>query len=303
MSKTFIPAYDALTPRFPRAELDKIKRYSNDYFWATQWLMEPSLGNMIYFDLTRCPRDDRPRIDYWWVACDLANTATDTGSRSAFVAVGFDEQRGRLSLMGCEYGRWRQDEMQDHLLQFCQAMMRLSGRPPLKVIVERAAGGFGVLDLMRSTLPQMEAIIPRGSKEIRAGDVCPLVNRGQLSLPTAAPWLGEFEKEVGGFPLESNSDITDAFVHCLKFAISPGEFKEPPPQEGVMVYDSGAGGWDGMPGGHDDGDSLESSDEFRRMLGAPGNGPSIADFGSEHERLDSNLLNSIDPDGSKRRGY
>ena len=113
----------------------------------------------------------------------------------------------------------------------------------MKVIVERAAGGYGVIDMMRSTLPQMEPITPKGSKEERMGDVCPLINRGQLSLPNSAPWLSEFEKEVGGFPLERNNDIADALVHCLKFAISPAEFKEPPPQEGLVVYDGGTGEW------------------------------------------------------------
>jgi hypothetical protein len=46
---------------------------------------------------------------------------------------------------------------------------------------------------------------------------------------------------------------------------------------------------------------LESSDEFRRMLGGGAQfEPRTRSFDSEHERLDNNLLDAIDPERKGR---
>jgi hypothetical protein len=231
----FHPAYNALTRRQLRPLLDQIKSYSTAYFWNCQYLMVCGLGDLVYFDLTHCPRHERlPMVDTWWMAGDFANTATVSGSRTAFCALGYSSHSG-LSLISAEAGRWRSDEMGDRMIAFIEAIYRQTGIGPEAVIVERAAAGYGVIDRYSRVLP-IVPIIPEKSKEDRAGGVAYIVNQGRVSLPEQAPWLKEWEAEIGGFPLMTLNDQTDAFTHALGYAARPSQFRE---QMGdMLVYDT-----------------------------------------------------------------
>jgi hypothetical protein len=232
------PAYEALWPsRYSREKLDEIKATISSRWWQGQYQASPSLGDDTYFDLTKCPRhENAANMSAWWMAVDAAQTATASGSRTAFVAVGFDQGAGRLKVLGASAGRWKVDQMGDEMEIFGHSMMRMTGMRPLALIIERAAGGYALIDRYQSRWP-VSPVTPLGSKEERAGGVCHLVNQGRVSLPTAAPWLKEFESEVSGFPLAAFSDLTDAFVHCLSLAARPSEFKHWQEQEGLVEYE------------------------------------------------------------------
>jgi hypothetical protein len=232
----YAPAYDALTRRANRDLLNAIKGYSTAYYWNCQYQLVCGLGDLIYYDLTRCKRyEQTPPVDVWWFAGDFANTATLNGSRSALCAMGYTERTGQLSLLGAEAGRWRADDMGDRMIAFLGAIYRQTGLHPEAVLVERAASGYGIIDRYQSTLP-IVPIIPTGSKEDRAGSVCYVVNQGGVCLPAEAPWLKAWEAEVGGFPLATLNDQTDAFTHCLSYALRPSEFKPVTTQE-LVTYD------------------------------------------------------------------
>jgi hypothetical protein len=232
----FSPAYDSLTRRTPRPLLDQIRAYSTAYYWNCQYLMQCGLGDLVYFDLTRCPRYERmPLVDTWWAACDFANTATASGSRSALCAMGYVGQTGQLPVLAAEAGRWRADQMGDRMVAFLNAIYRQTGRHPEAVVVERAAAGYGIIDRYSNSLP-IVPVIPTGSKEDRCGAVCYLVNQGGVSLPVQAPWLKDWESEVSGFPLQTLNDQTDSFTHCLAYALRPSQFR-PVRQEGLVLYD------------------------------------------------------------------
>jgi predicted phage terminase large subunit-like protein len=246
----FAQPYEAVDRRVSRAQLNQIKTYSTAYYWNCQYLMVCGLGELVYYDLTRCKRyEHTPQVDVWWFAGDFANTATVSGSRSALCAMGYTESTGQLSVLGAEAGRWRADEMGDRMIAFLNAIFRQTGLRPEAVLVERAASGYGIIDRYQSTLP-IVPIIPTGSKEDRAGAVCYIVNQGGVALPAEAPWLKEWEAEVGGFPLATLNDAPDAFTHCLSYASRPSEFR-PKPVEYVVMYDAlaadgPASAWDEM---------------------------------------------------------
>ena len=218
------PAYSALWPtRYSREKLDEIKATVNPYYWSAQYQQAPSMGDLGYFDVERMPEHDgRHGCECSWIAVDAANTQTKSGSFTAFVCMGFDGSS--LRVLGARRGRWRQDAIHQQLRDFYAEMSRFTGTWPERVIVERAAAGYGIIDGLSWALP-IEPIVPLGSKEDRAGAVCYLVNRGQVSLPKTAPWLAEFKSELQNFPLCAANDQVDAFVHCLSYAARPSEFK------------------------------------------------------------------------------
>jgi phage terminase large subunit-like protein len=232
----YIPAYAALTLRQPREILDQIKNYSTSYFWNCQYQQECILGDQIYYDLSKCPRYQQQYVDFWWAGCDFANTATSTGSRSAFCAMGVNRSTGQLLVLAAKAGRYRADEMGDQMLAFLQHVNRMTGLQPKKVIVEQAAGGYAVIDRFQHILPQLSPISPGRSKEEHVGGVCYLVNQGMVALPEEATWLKDWMDEVGQFPLAILNDQTDAFTYCLDYAARPSMFEQDV-QEYVTEYD------------------------------------------------------------------
>src|SRR6266498_4085145 len=231
--KIVFPPYAALWPeRYSRKKLDELRDTVSSYYWLAQYMQEPSLGDLAYFDAVHFGVYQLPGVERLWIAVDAAQTATAHGSYTAFVCLG--ECAEGIKVLGVRRGRWRQDVMCDHLVDFYVAMTRLTGIYPEHVIVEQAAGGYGIIDHLGGQLP-IEAIYPRGSKEDRAGAVCHVVNKGLVLLPESAPWLNTFRDEVANFPLSSYKDQTDAFVHALSYRVRPSEFK-PVPQ--IFEYDA-----------------------------------------------------------------
>ena len=254
-NEAFFPAaYTNLTRRSTREQLDLIKAYSTSYFWNCQYLLVCGMGDLVYFILSRCPRYERtPQVDCWWFGGDFANTATSSGSRTAFCAMGYQASTGKLAVLGVEAGRWRVDEMGDHMIAFLNAMYRITGLYPEAVLVERAAAGYGIIDRYQSTLP-IVPVYPTGSKEDRAGSVAYIVNQAGVWLPAEAPGLADWESEVGGFPLATLNDQPDALVHCLSYALRPSEYRGQKAQEELVVYDA-------LEGGHSLDSDLDSFDK------------------------------------------
>lgn len=230
-----IATYPALWPdRYSREKLEAIFQVIHPYYKRAQYDCVPSMGELGYFDVEKFLRYKHPVCEQCWIACDAANTATATGSYTSFVACGSYERA--INVLSVRRGRWRQDEMHAQLIDFYQYVARLTGVWPEAVVVESAAGGYGIIDMLSNQLP-IVPLYPRGSKEERASAVCFLVNTGRCALPESAPWLKAFTEEIENFPLCSSKDTTDAFVHCLAYASRPAEFK-PRPVVSLQQYDA-----------------------------------------------------------------
>jgi predicted phage terminase large subunit-like protein len=229
------PAYSALWPtRYGREKLDEIKATVTPYFWNAQYQAEPSLGDLAFFQMDRCSEWVSPQCERVWMAVDAANTETKSGSFSAMVGIG--QWGGQLKVLAAKRGRWRQDELQSQVLGFFQGLANITGIVPEACVIERAAAGYGLIDFLGPKLPVVP-VIPKGSKEERAGSVCYVVNRGQVALPVSAHWLEQYRNELASFPLSSFSDQVDATVHALAYVLRPSEFK---PIERARVYDYNA---------------------------------------------------------------
>jgi predicted phage terminase large subunit-like protein len=226
MSKIFFPAYDAMWPdRFPRPVLEQIFDRITSYYKMAQYQQVPSLGDLSYFDVSMMPTYKQiGTIRKLWIGADAAQTETETGAYTAFVCLGLCSDGGdHIKVLGVRRGRWRPDVMSQQLIDFYQAMIRRHGIYPESVCVERAAGGYGMLNLPMPIVPMS----PKGSKEERAGAVCWLVNKGIVQLPEEAPWLFDFRNELENFPLTNYKDQVDAFVHALAWELRKNVDFEP----------------------------------------------------------------------------
>lgn len=226
MSKIFFPPYDAMWPeRFPRPVLEQIFDRITSYYRMAQYQQVPSLGDLSYFDVSMMPTYRMiGTITKLWIGVDAAQTETESGAYTAFVCLGLCSDGGEhIKVLGVRRGRWRPDVMGQQLIDFYQAMTRRYGVYPEAVCIEKAAGGFGMLNLPMPVVPMM----PKGSKEERAGAVCWLVNKGIVHLPEDAPWLADFKNELENFPLTNYKDQVDAFVHALAWELRKAVDFEP----------------------------------------------------------------------------
>ena len=215
----YFDEYEALWPdRYDARKLQEIRDTVTPYYWNAQYMCEPSMGDLAYFDMEKCPAYQHPTCERVWIAADCANTATATGSYTAYVCLGLSGSQ--LKVLGAIRGRWKHDQMAEELLAFYGQMARLTGIAPEAVILERAAGGYALIDRLSSKLP-VAPVYPQGSKEERAGSVAYVVNRGQLALPASATWLQAWKEEMANFPLGANNDFVDSTVHALAYGLRP----------------------------------------------------------------------------------
>lgn len=85
------------------------------------------------------------------------------------------------------------------------------------VIVEKAGAGLSVWQNIRRQGPNLwiQLISPQGSKQHRASQQTPKFERGEIFLPTDAPWLRSFEEELLAFPHGRNDDQVDSVTQFL----------------------------------------------------------------------------------------
>ena len=87
-----------------------------------------------------------------------------------------------------------------------------------RVLVEDKATGIPLVQQMkRDTRLPIKAVPAKESKEVRAHSVSGVVEAERVYLRAGAPWVNEFLSEVCSFPTAVYDDITDAFVHGLRY--------------------------------------------------------------------------------------
>ena len=91
----------------------------------------------------------------------------------------------------------------------CLEALEQQGLRPNAVLIEDAANGPAVLQLLHRKVPGLLPITARGSKESRAHAVAPLLEAGQVRFHHRAPPLVE---ELPRFP-KGSKDLVDAFGH------------------------------------------------------------------------------------------
>jgi len=76
-------------------------------------------------------------------------------------------------------------------------------------LVEEAANGHAVLQLMRSKIRGIIGVTPEGGKASRAAAGAPQVEAGQVFLPLHAPWRDRYIAQHTAFPNGANDDAVD----------------------------------------------------------------------------------------------
>lgn len=100
-----------------------------------------------------------------------------------------------------------------------RAFRQLAARWPQATLklVEDKANGPAVISMLGRSVPGIVPEEPHGGKEARAAAVSPLVEAGNVWLPSPelAPWVAGLIEESAGFPTAAHDDQVDAMTQAL----------------------------------------------------------------------------------------
>jgi predicted phage terminase large subunit-like protein len=181
-------------------------------FKRTWW--DGEMGERRYADPLWIVRDDGAHIvlhmDQVILSWDMAFKDT---SKSDYVVGQVWARRGAEAFL--------LDQVHDRMdfVVTCQRFRELAAKWPQATlkIVEDKANGTAVINSLRRIVPGIVPEEPKGSKEARASAVSPLVEAGNVHLPTAelAPWVGDLIEEAAAFPNGAHDDQVDAMSQAL----------------------------------------------------------------------------------------
>ena len=90
------------------------------------------------------------------------------------------------------------------------------------ILIEEAGSGIQLLqDLKSGHQFGVKGIIPKDDKRTRLLSVSHLIEGGSISIPSDAPWLAEFQREVTLFPKGKYDDQVDSLSQFLKWFSGP----------------------------------------------------------------------------------
>jgi predicted phage terminase large subunit-like protein len=148
------------------------------------------------------------RIIQSWDTAIKAAAHHDASACATFAYDGTVHQLMDMQVMRLEYPELK------------RAMIAAAERyAPEAILIEDKASGQSLLqDLRRETTLPLIANQPRGDKILRVARITPLLEAGNVALPTYAPWLAAFEQEVALFPHGAHDDQIDAMTQYLLWA-------------------------------------------------------------------------------------
>jgi predicted phage terminase large subunit-like protein len=213
---------EALCPqRYDMRALSKIRAAVGSREFASLYQQSPRAagGNIIdpnWFQYYSAAPEKFSRII---MSADCTFTASDTSDYVAIAIIG--ETGGRYYLL----------DMVNERMDIIGTMARMQAKvrqwAPSAVLVEAAANGHAVMQMMKQKIPNMIGIKPAqgGSKTTRVQAVAPIIEAGNFYLPQRATWVEPFVSQCALFPASKNDDMIDSVSQALNWSTRRPEFK------------------------------------------------------------------------------
>lgn len=204
------------------------EREAGPHAWAAlyQGAPTPDTGNILPSGVwTRWPAEAQPWID----RADGSRWVPDIGSdpRSELIQswdLAFKGEATSDFVVGQVWLRrgpdaWLLDQVRGRwaITETLRQVRALSARWPQATakLVEDAANGPAVMNLLRRELAGLTPVTPEGSKVARAHAIAPLAHAGNILLPPdETPWVGDLIAEAAAFPAGANDDQVDALTQA-----------------------------------------------------------------------------------------
>jgi predicted phage terminase large subunit-like protein len=205
---------EALCPqRYNTSDLERIREAvgSRDFASLYQQRPAPEGGNIFNPSWWQFYDWDTPMPDFQRILLSVDATFTD-GKKSDYVVGAVVGQAGSQYYV-LDLVREKLD-----VVGTMAMIARLYKRHSLNgCLIELAASGYAVYQMMRTKVPGLIGVRPEKSKEARAAGIVPMVEAGNVYLPASATWLDAFISEFSLFPASKNDDMVDALTMALNY--------------------------------------------------------------------------------------
>lgn len=144
------------------------------------------------------------------LSVDCAFTATATSDYVAIAVLG-ERDDGTYDVIDLV------NERLDVIGTMAAIRAQVERHQPAAVLIEAAANGHAVVQMMRKKLPNIVPIKPDKSKVARASGAAPMIEAGSVFLPVRAHWLPFMLDQFATFPVGKNDDAVDAITQGLNW--------------------------------------------------------------------------------------
>lgn len=211
---------DVLHPEQESRELlERVKVNQGSYVFASQYQQNPvsdseSLIYRKHFVIE--PRANFPAQFYKSVwSWDTANKEEESNDYSVGIHVSVTRE-GHYYVHDIIRGKMKFPALLD-AVQKSASQSRDTFR--CAVVVEDAASGQNIIQMLRGKGIVIKAHKPVGDKFTRLSGVSGIVESGFVHLPAEAPWLEDFLLELTRFPGTAHDDQVDAFSQALHYLV------------------------------------------------------------------------------------
>lgn len=219
-----VPGQALCPERYDEAALGQIKASIGSREFGALYQQNPQANDAAIF---------RPS---WWqfrsmedanwerivLSVDCAFTATETSDYVAIAALGQRED-GTYDVIDIV------NERLDVVATMGAIQACVHRFSPSAVLVEAAANGHAVIQMMKKRIPNIIAVKPDKSKIARASGAAPMIEAGSVFLPVRAHWLEFALNQFAAFPVGKNDDIVDAVTQGLNW------MRDREPQRAITV--------------------------------------------------------------------
>lgn len=217
---------EALCPElgFGAAWAEETKSAVGTYTWAALYQQRPSPleGALIKRDWWRY-YDQLPSCSFIIQSWDC--TFKDLKTSDFVVGQVWGMQGANRYLLDQVRGRMGITETMNAIRIMSEKWQQTAG-----ILIEDKANGTAVIELLSMEIPGLIPVEPHGGKIVRAQAVTPMIEAGNVFLPSPAraPWILDFIEECAVFPNGKNDDQVDAMTQSLTrlkdtFDLQPGQ--------------------------------------------------------------------------------
>lgn len=204
---------EALCPeRYNEKSLAQIKASIGTKEFGALYQQNPQVSDAAIFKPSwwqyRQPNDEKYLRKILSVDCAFSATST-----SDFVAISVIGERddGTYDIIDCV------NERLDVIDTMKAIAAQADRHNPQAVLIEQAANGWSVIQMMRKKLPNIVPIKPDKSKVARASGAAPMIEAGSVFLPPNAHWLNYMVDQFSMFPAGRNDDLVDSITQGLNW--------------------------------------------------------------------------------------
>lgn len=200
------------TEWFSQAHWEQERRSQGSRNWAALYQQKPAPDDGGLWKLSWFKRYGTAPVDHWMIvqSWDTANKAKELNDPSV-CTTWLITDRGRYLVYVLR------ERMEYPALRKAAKEQAETWAPHAILIEDKASGQQLIQDLRDTTTLPIIPIEPEGDKVTRASVESPQIEAGLVWIPNEAPWLIDFEMEVGRFPLSKHKDQVDSVSQALRW--------------------------------------------------------------------------------------